>query len=328
MEPRATASPNTSETVALKGVLVKGTATIVGLAMTAAGIGVAARQQTFRATVDLVHFTVMVTDRQGAPITDLTVADFEITEEGRPQAITFFAVGDPVAAPPLHLGFLVDLSGSMEADIRDVRTAAIKFLNTMDTAMDVTVVDFDTQVRVARYSASEYPRLIERIRMRKPEGYTALYDAIGLYLNGAGDQTGDKIMIMYTDGGDSRSTLRLTEVIDLLRASDVTVYAIGYMEHQSQSAKVEQRMLLQRFAEMTGGQALFPTSIKDVEKMYERIQKEIAARYSLGYTSTDLRTDGKWRDVEVRLTRKDLKGAKLRTRGGYFAALREAHPSR
>ena len=43
--------------------------------------------------------------------------------------------------------------------------------------------------------------------------------------------------------------------------------------------------------------------------MYEKIQREIAARYSLGYTSTDERMDGAWRNVEIRLKRPDLKGA-------------------
>ena len=34
-------------------------------------------------------------------------------------------------------------------------------------------------------------------------------------------------MLLYTDGGDTRSALRLRELLDLLKASDVTVYAIG-----------------------------------------------------------------------------------------------------
>ena len=79
-----------------------------------------------------MHFGVVVTDKQGAPITGLTADDFEVKEAGKPQAIKFFAAGDPDTAPPLHIGFLLDTSGSMEEDIKDVRTAAIKFLNTMD----------------------------------------------------------------------------------------------------------------------------------------------------------------------------------------------------
>ena len=296
-----------------------GAAIVIALTVTTA---LAAGQRTFRGGVDLVHFGVVVTDKQGAPITGLTTDDFEIVEAGKPQTIKFFAAGDPQAAPPLYLGFLLDVSGSMEADIQDVRTAAIKFLNAMDTAVEITLVDFDTEVRVGRYAASEYARLIERIRGRKPDGYTALYDAIGVYLNGAAGQMGQKILIMYTDGGDTRSAMTQSDVIDLLKASDVTVYAIGYLEHQSPSVKMEQRMQLQRFAAMTGGQAFFPMSLKEVDKMYEKIQREIAARYSIGYLSTDERTNGHWRAVDVRLKRPDLKGARLRTRGGYFAPFR------
>jgi Ca-activated chloride channel homolog len=154
-----------------------------GLAI--ATVTVAAAQQTFRTAVDLVHFAVVVTDKQGSPITGLTPDDFEIKEAGKPQTIKFFNAGDAEAAPPLHLGFLLDTSGSMEEDLKDVRTAAIKFLNAMDQAEDITLVDFDTEVRKATYSGSEYARLIERIRGRKADGMTALYDAIGVYLGGS-----------------------------------------------------------------------------------------------------------------------------------------------
>src|SRR3954468_2897013 len=122
------------------------------LALFAVATGtVGAAQQTFRTAIDLVHFGVVVTDKQGTPITGLTADDFEIKEAGKPQTIKFFAAGDPAESPPLHIGFLVDTSGSMEDDIKDVRKAAIKFLNTMEQAVDITLVDFDTEVRVARY---------------------------------------------------------------------------------------------------------------------------------------------------------------------------------
>ena len=282
---------------------------------------VAQQVPTFRSQADLVNFGVVVTDKQGAPITGLTVDDFEIKEQGKPQTIKFFAAGDPENAPPLHVGFLLDASGSMEDDIKDVRTAAIKFLNTMDKAEDITLVDFDTEIRVARYEQNNYGRLIERIRGRKTDGYTALYDALGAYLGTTADQTGQNVLIMYTDGGDTRSTLTLNDVLDLLKAADVTVYVVGYLEHQLGSQQTPLRMELTRFAQMTGGLALFTTSVKEIDKMYEKIEAEIAARYSLGYTSTDTRTDGTWRSVDIRLKRPDLKGVRLRTRQGYFAPL-------
>jgi Ca-activated chloride channel homolog len=115
-------------------------------------------------------------------------------------------------------------------------------------------------------------------------------------------------------------------LLDLLKSSDVTLYSIGYLENQSSSIRNQQQGQLQRLAAITGGQAFFPSSVKELEKIYERVQREIAARYGLGYLSTDLKKDGAWRKVEIRLKRPDLKGAKLRTRTGYFAPFREGGP--
>lgn len=307
---------------------------VVAFLATLAATSTLAARQTFRAGVDLVHFSVVVTDKQGAPVTGLSRDDFEIVEEGQRQTITYFAEGDPRDGDnlgdvlPLHLGLGLDTSGSMEQDIHEVRTAIIKFLNANESAVDVTLVDFDTEVRISRYAASEYARLIERIRMREPEGWTAFYDALGVYLNGATSQTGQKILLVYTDGGDTRSSLTFSELVDLLKASDVTMYVIGYLEHHSSSARNEQRMQLQRLAATTGGQAFFPGSLKELDGIYEGIQREIAARYSLGYVSTDTRTDGAWRKVDIRLKRPGLRNAKIRTRAGYFAPYRETSARR
>jgi Ca-activated chloride channel family protein len=281
--------------------------------------GVLHAQQVFRAGIDLVHFGVVVTDKNGTPILGLTAEDFEILEEGTRQTLKVFAGGDPEGAPPLHLGFMIDSSGSMVHDIRDVRTAAIKFLNTVGNVTDVTLADFDTEVRVARFGPNDFPRLVERIRSRRPDGYTALYDALGVYLDGASGQTGDKILVLYTDGGDTRSAIGQSDLLELLKVSDVTVYSIGYLQHQG-GGRQDQQQILTRFAVATGGQAFFPTSLKDLDAMYEKILAEIAGRYSLGYVSTNEKWDGTWREVKIRLTdRPELKNAKIRTRAGYYA---------
>jgi len=148
---------------------------------------------------------------------------------------------------------------------------------------------------------------------------TAFYDAVGVYLSGAAEQDGEKVLLVYTDGGDTRSSITYHELLDLLKASDVTAYVIGYLEHQPPSVRTEQRMQLQHMAELTGGDAFFPSSVKELDRIYERIQRTMAARYSLGYVSSDARMDGSWRKVQIRLKRPDLKGVKLRTREGYFA---------
>jgi len=275
----------------------------------------------FRAGIELVNLGVTVADKKGALVSDLTADDFEIYEDGKKQTIRYFAAGDPVGpdhpGPEMHLGLLLDVSESMGDDIKFTKTASIKFLNTLVDAVDITVVDFDTQVRVARYAQSEFARLIERIRQQKVSGWTALYDAIGVYLDGAGGQEGRKIMLLYTDGGDTRSAIRFNELIDLLKASDVTVYAIGALEHQSSSGKVFQRGILQQIADATGGQAFFPLDVKDLDPVYDKVLAAIRAQYTVGYLSTNDKTDGAWRKVEIKVTRNG--DYRTRSRKGYFA---------
>ena len=277
----------------------------------------AAQAPVFRAGVDLVNMSVTVTDRKGQLVEHLAAEDFEVYEDGRRQTVSQFVPGSGPGGSPMHLGLLLDVSESMGEDVNFTRTAAVKFLNTLVDAVDVTVVDFDSEVRAARYTQREFARLIERIRLQKATGMTALYDAIGVYLDGAASQDGRKVMVLYTDGGDTRSSMRLGDLMDLLKASDVTAYVIGELLHQSPLARDQARNLLQRIAETTGGQAFFPTSLKELDAVYERVLADIRAQYTLGYLSTNDRADGTWRKVEVKVAaRRDLR---VRARAGYFA---------
>lgn len=286
---------------------------------------VAAQQSTsFRTSVDLVHIGVTVTDRRGNLVTDLTASDFAVVEDDHAQTIRYFAAGHETgsAAPEMHLGLLLDVSESMAEDSAFTKTAAIKFLNRLVDAIDITVVDFDSQVRVGRFGQSEFARVVERIRRQKSDGDTALYDAIGMYIDGAAGQPGRKIMLLYTDGGDTRSAMRFGELLTLLRASDTTVYAIGMLEHQTQGGKAAQRPILQQIAEATGGQAFFPLSVKNLDVVYDKVVAEIRAQYTLGYLSSNDVTDGAWREVEIKVVRKDGRDYRVRSRKGYYAPYR------
>src|SRR6187431_1783646 len=202
-------------------------------------------QPVFRSGVDLATFAATITDKKGNIVTDLTRDDFEVIEDGRKQAIEYFANGDGDTSPAMHLGLMVDASGSMQADMKLAQGAAIKFLNMLPAAEDVTFVDFDSQVRITRYPQRDFARLIERIRQRRPDGWTALYDALGVYLDGADSQEGRKVLVMYTDGGDTRSALSFPETMTLLKASHVTVYAIGLVENTG-SARTQMQMTLRQ----------------------------------------------------------------------------------
>ena len=292
---------------------------IVATVVLVAVVRAFAQQTVFRAETDLVSFGVTVLDRRGSFVTDLTGEHFEILEDGKPQALKYFIRGDQTdAAPELHLGLLFDTSGSMSADIATARTAAIKFLNALPEAKDITLVDFDTEVRLAKYGQQDFPRIVERIRNRKPDGFTAMYDALGQYVNGANADPGRKVMVLFTDGGDTRSALGFTDVMTLLRGSDVTVYPVGFMQNQSSSNRNLQRVRLAQIAEESGGEAFFPLSMKEIEAAFERILIQVRAQYTVGYVSTNTAQDGRWRKVEIKVRRPDLKNLRIQTRKGYF----------
>jgi len=280
--------------------------------------GLAAQPLTFRAGVDVTTFGVTVVDRKGDVVADLTRDDFVLVEDGRAQDVRYFARGDGDASPELHVGLMLDASGSMSNDLRLARSAAIKFLNLLPEAEDITLVDFDTQVRITRYPQLDFPRLIERIRGRDADGFTALYDALGTYLDGAQEQDGRKILVMYTDGGDTRSVLRFHEVLTLLKASQVTVYAIGLVDRAG-SARLELQRRLREIVETTGGQVFFANAMKDVDEAYAKVLADIKGQYHLGYLSSNPAADGGWRKVEITIARP---GLRFRTRKGYFAPFR------
>jgi Ca-activated chloride channel homolog len=300
--------------------LVMAGALVAGLSATPAGA-----QQVFRSGVETVRLGVAVEDKAGQPVGTLAQEDFVILEDGQPQQLQLFAPGglDDVDRPPLHIGLLFDTSGSMSADLALARSAAVKFCNLLDRAEDITLVDFDTEVRVARFGQNDFPLFVERLRNRKPDGWTALYDALGVYLDGTSSQAGEKVMVAYTDGGDTRSVMSFSDAITALKASDVTVYIVGFLENQGARQRLEQRMRLTQLAEATGGLAFFPATRKDIDVAYEQVQADVNSRYLIGYVSSNQANDGRWRKLDVRLNRNDLKAARIRARKGYFALLRE-----
>ncbi len=291
---------------------------LVALAAVSA-VGVPAAPQVFRDRVDLVSLPVIVTGRDGQIVRGLKPENFEIREDGEPQRILSFAEGASGHPPPLHLGLLLDTSESMQNDLEVASEAAIRFARALDEARDVTLVDFDTAIRIGRFGPSDLPRLFERIRDRHAGGATALYDAVGLYVQGTLDRDGQHVLLLYTDGGDTTSAMTFGRLDELLRYAHVMVYAVGYLDHQPRGDRIAQQLRVRQIAHDTGGQAFFPTSKNDIDEIYAKILDELVSRYTIGYTSTNPRADGKFRKVEVRLVGPDVDHATLRTRPGYYA---------
>ena len=112
--------------------------------------------------------------------------------------------------------------------------------------------------------------------------------------------------------------MSFSEVNDLVKASDVTLYAIGFLKNRPRNASLMRQMRM--FAEQTGGEVFLPLTAEPFDEIYARIVEELNSRYSFGYSSTNDLTDGGWREIEVKLntSRSDLEGAKIRTRKGYY----------
>jgi Ca-activated chloride channel homolog len=287
------------------------------VAVLSASTAVLAAQQAFRARVDLVRLPVVVTARDGQVVHGLKAEDFDVREEGRPQTVAYFVEGPGGESVPLHLGLLLDASESMQSDIHSASGAAVKFIKALDEAADVTYVDFDTSVRLGRFAPDSYPLLFERIRDQHAEGGTSLYDALGVYLETSLSRDGQHVLVLYTDGGDSTSSMTFGKVRDLLRLGNVIVYAIGYLENQISAYRMPQQMRVMQIARETGGEAYFPTTDADLDSVYAKILSELQGRYTLGYVS-NRPPDGRFRKVDVRVHRRGLTGVHVRTRTGYL----------
>jgi Ca-activated chloride channel homolog len=280
-----------------------------------------ATQPVFSAGTDIVNVTITVRDAQGRLVSDLARADFAIQEDGRPQAIQVFARAvepghDDTLA--LDLGLLLDTSESMIKMLRLSQEAAVRFLQSIPRARDLITIFFDEDIRLSRYDSENQQGLIERIETIKGGGWTALYDAIAVYLVRVQDSSGRKVLVLFTDGEDSRSAIPLGDLLQSIRSSAVTIYPIGIMGgFPSGSARlIQSRAFLQQIADITGGQLFTPSTSKDLGGIYQKILDELSAQYVIGFVSDNPRQDGKFRKLKVDVRRDRMK---VRHRTGYFA---------
>ena len=310
--------PDCQRRRAIRALIVLAIAATIAVTVVASPSQVERQDPTFQGRVDLVNVGVTVAGKKQQVVTDLGIQDFAVYEDGKPQQISAFATGAETV-PMLHVGVLLDVSLSQLPQLGFTQAAVIKFMTSLHDAIDMTFIEFASQVSGASYTQDEFPLLVQRVRGLRANGETALYDAIGRYLEIAGGQDGRKVMVVYTDGADSCSRLGLDKLMKMLKASDVTVYAIGAFGLESISLTFPQRAQLSIMAEATGGTAFFPISVKELDGIYAQVLGEVRAQYTVGYVSTNEKADGSWRKVEIKVTRPDGKKLKVRARKGYFA---------
>ena len=294
-----------------------------GFALLALAAAPAPAQRTpvFHVGLDLVNVTVTVRDGRGGLVSDLGAGDFVVREDGRPQKVEVFA---PAAAPgqreelALNLGMLFDTSESMRKDLRLSQESAIRFLEAIPRARDLLLIFFDRDIRISRYSSENQQGIFGRILETRGEGYTALNDAITVYISRVASTSGRKVLVLFSDGDDTTSQVPPQEVQRLVRSTDVTVYPVAFPgEHRPHSSDaLRARAFLHTLASLSGGRVFQPTASRELAAIYQTILDELGTQYVLGYVSDNPKHDGKYRRITVELTRPALK---VRHRPGYDA---------
>jgi Ca-activated chloride channel family protein len=279
----------------------------------------------FKAGIDVVNITMTVRDKLGQLVTDLSADDFVVYEDGRPQHVELFARATEDGeqeALTLDLGLLLDTSESMAQQMKLTRESALRFLDAIPRARDLLVIFFDQDIRISRYDSEHQQGLVDRIVEMKGSGNTALYDAITVYLSRVEESQGRKVLVLFTDGEDSRSQTSLSDLIALVRSSNVMVYAISFAGSSfslGSNRYVSARSFLTHLAEVTGGDIYTPASPRDLPAIYQKILNALAGQYVIGFISDNLRRDGKFRKLRIEVKDKG-RGLKIQHRLGYVPA--------
>jgi VWFA-related protein len=292
------------------------TATIVGSHPTAQD------RPVFRAGVDVVTLHVTATDRARRYVTDLERTDFAVYEDGRKQELTFFQK----TSLPVTVALLIDTSASMEESLPIAQEAAVGFVRGLSPADVASVIDFDSRVEVGQEFTTDRHALERAIQRTAAGGSTSLYSAVYTALNALRqtidapmDEPRRRAIVVLSDGEDTSSIVRLDTVLDLAARSDTVIYAIGLLGRETPGVRRshEAPLVLQRFAQQTGGRAFIPVDARELAGIYGEIHAELSSQYSLAYESNNPRRDGQFRRIAIRIGRT---GVVARARPGYYAS--------
>jgi Ca-activated chloride channel family protein len=272
-----------------------------------------------RVDVNLVQVPLTVTDPMNRLVTGLEKDNFQVFDNNTGQTIKYFSSEDA----PLTIGIIFDLSGSMSSKFVRARKALTEFLRTSNPQDEYFVVGFNDRPAVIVDYTSDPDDVEARMVMLKPENRTALIDAVYLGIDHLRQAKYDrKALLIISDGGDNRSRYTEGELRRVVREADVQIYSIGIFDSYAPTQEeVLGPVLLKEISEMTGGRAFDAGSdMGDLQDIATRISAELRNEYVIGYTPTDVRHDGNWRKLKVRLLPPPgLPTLTVHFRQGYYA---------
>lgn len=273
---------------------------------------------TIHKRVDEVNVLFIATDKHGKFVRDLNEQDFAILDDHKPpQSIINFRRETDL---PLHLGLLIDVSGSVQSRFGFEQDAAVSFLQkTVRTGFDKAfVVGFNKQSQLAQDSTDNVQLLSAGVHRLHDGGGTALYDAIyrackEKFLKDRPDHPVRKAIVVVSDGEDNQSEVSRAQAIEMAQRAEVIIYAIST---DDSGLILRGDRVLEQLASATGGRAFFPFKMKDITHSFASIEDELRSQYVVSYRPADFDADGRFRSIEISALKKDLQ---VRARKGYFA---------
>jgi VWFA-related protein len=271
-------------------------------------------------TVDetALFFTV---SHRGRTIDDLSLSDIEIRDNNKPpNKILQFT---PQSRLPLRLGLVVDTSDSVRDRFLFEKDAATKFIEKVLTGESdlAFVAGFNSGFSVTQDFTRDPVSLAQGLASIVSGGDgTALFDAVFSAcwkLAAYPDQVRvAKVLVILTDGEDNASHKTLQQTVEAAEAAGVTVYTLN--TSQIPDDQTDARQILRTLADRTGGESIFPSTLRGLDYYLNRLPDVIRNRYLVAYKPSDFSPDGKYRPVRVIAT-KDGKHLQVHVRKGYYA---------
>jgi len=265
---------------------------------------------------NLVPVPASVFDVQGKAVTDLKLEDFELKVDGQIKPISDLNRSEA----PVRMAMLFDNSGSLLASRELEKQAAKRFFSHVLRPIDqAAIYSVSTESYIAQTLTSDVRRLEQTIdSFGRPEGGTALFDAIvqaSIYLKPYG---GRKVIVIVSDGSDTISSLDFETTMKRVLREDCEVYVVqtGLYENANiHDLAAKKRM--EAITDMTGGALHIPRDPGDLETAFIEIAADLAQQYVLSYYAVDERRDGEYHTISLSVkTRKDQR---VRSRRGFYA---------
>jgi Ca-activated chloride channel homolog len=290
--------------------------------------------ETIRIDSDLVDLKVSVlgfAPNAVAPLLDQK--DFVVLEDGVPQEITFFAAADV----PFDLVLLLDLSGSNSKNLKMIRNSAKRFIDAARDVDRIALVTFTDQPAIYSTFSLDRKKLKKSVdQMDEAIGGTNFWDSLDFVLRVLIGHDGGmrrNAIVVMTDGIDNAlpdvpgpgSRIPFEKLIENIRNSESIVFPI-YLDteeenvkryHVPRAAYAQAREQLSQIANVCGTPFYQAAKLSDLDAVYTQVVRDLSTVYSIGYKPTNRSLDGKWRSVEVQLTKRSDLFA--RTKRGYYA---------